>query len=411
MPNNNWPIKDFSILLNVVLNDYPGGKEEFYLRKFLKISFYIGTMNTSGKELAQVIEKILTYLKTLKITQSEIEDQLNYTSLSKAKNFDKYPQSVIEKKTRAELVSLLLSIYDLSYDKNTDVITRGTGNAPTEAANQKMVYIMYYYAFARETVGKAIIQIYNRKKVTIEYPMNEYWEGQYEVIENYTFIQAVKKGDTTPVKKLICLFSGTEKHGRPLLMGAYSTVKRDGFPVAGNVVLELMHTKKEIDNRLKSNVDPRIAYFLNDKVIVTETFTPNTLDNLSKDFKFIHQYAGQYKFYYRHNDKVLKGKLELLKSGSAHILISSISYQGIFKLLDSHTIKIIVKDASEFSHIVKEESDIILKTNSPLHSPFYVGSGVSNFFDSSPFYFECLALNINEVKENSSRYAKELLKI
>ncbi|MEO9477889.1 MAG: hypothetical protein ABJG41_20265 [Cyclobacteriaceae bacterium] len=349
-------------------------------------------MDNTGKSLAELIERILIFLKSEKITQSEVESQLNYTSLSKAKNFEKYPQTIIEKKTRAELVEILLSQYNLAYDETRNIITHIGIVNPQKQPVQKMVYIMYYYAFARETVGRAIIQITNKKKVTIEYPMNEYWEGTYEVVENYTFIQAEKKGDATPVKKLICLFSGTEKHGRPILMGGYSTVKRDGFPVAGNVVLEKMDSESMLENRLKGEIDPRIVYYLSEKVMVADTFTPNNLDDLNSDFKMIVKYSGKYSLHLKRADQILKGDLELSKTGRATIVVSAISYQGIFKLLDSHTIKIILKDASEFSNKIKEEIDLILKTHSHQHTPYYVGSGISNSFDSETFSFECLAL-------------------
>ncbi|MEP4534977.1 MAG: hypothetical protein ABJ004_17920 [Cyclobacteriaceae bacterium] len=364
-------------------------------------------MDNSGKTLAERIELILSFLKSQKITQSEVESQLNYTSLSKAKNFEKYPQTVIEKKTRSELVSQLLQEYNLSYDETRNTISNNGDARPQQQLAQKMVYIMYYYAFARETIGRAIIHIVNKKKVTIEYPMNEYWEGTYDVVENYTFIQAEKKGDTTPVKKLICLFSGTEKHGRPILMGGYSTVKRDGFPVAGNVVLEKMDSDANLESRLKGEIDPRIAYYLSEKVMVAETFTPNNLDDLNSDFKMIVKYSGKYSLHLKRADQILKGDLELTKTGGATIVVSAISYHGIFKLLDSHTIKIILKDASEFSNKIKEEIDVILKTNSHQHTPYYVGSGISNSFDSDTFSFECLALKAEfEQNEDEDRIAE-----
>ena len=349
-------------------------------------------MNLSGKELSNIVEQILGFLKSEKITQSEIESQLNYTSLSKAKNFEKYPQSVIEKKTRAELVSLLLETYNLAYDDNKKCIMR-SGAVPEQATKaQETLYIMYYYAFARETVGRAIVKIINKKKVTIEYPINEYWEGSYEVIENYTFILAEKKGDTTPVKKLICLFSGTEKYGRPLLLGVYSTVKRDGFPVAGNILLERVDSDQALDNRLKGEVDSRIAHFLNEKVVVADTYTPNGLNDLNQDFKLTRKYSGSYSLHIKRGEELINGSLELYDTGIASIVISAVTYQGIFRFLDSHTIKIVLKDASEFSHKIKEEIDLILKTNSTKHEPYYVGSGISNTFDSHLFYFECLAI-------------------
>ncbi len=363
----------------------------------------------SGKELAERIAKILAYLKSVKITQSEVELQLNYTSLSKAKNFERYPQFVIEKKTRAELLALLYEEFGLEYDEINDEIIKKTHAKPRSHTQQDLLYIMYYYAFARETVGKAIVRVVNRKKVYIDYPMNEHWEGTYDVIENYTFIQAEKKGDTTPVKKLICLFSGTEKYGRPILLGAYSTVKRDGFPAAGNVVFELIENEKMVDKKVRSEVDARIAHYLHDKVLVADTFTPNSLSDLNSDFKHIEKYANQYQMYYKKNNEVLEAELELLLNGSAQIIISSITYQGIFKILDSHTIKIILKDASEFSHLIKEEISILIQTNSTAFSPFYYGNGITNALDSNQLYFQCLLLPQKDVGNPTLEKAKSLL--
>ena len=363
----------------------------------------------TGKELAQRIAQVLAYLKSIKITQSEVELQLNYTSLSKAKNFDRYPQAVIEKKTRAELLELLYEQFSLAYDEVNDEIIRKRDARPKNPTHHDLLYIMYYYAFARETVGKAIVRIVNKKKVSIDYPMNEHWVGTYEVIENYTFIQAEKKGDTTPVKKLICLFSGTEKYGRPILLGAYSTVKRDGYPAAGNVVFELMENEKMVDMKVRSEVDARIAHYLHDKVLIADTFTPNSLNDLNSDFKLIEKYANQYKMYYEKNKEILEAELELFLNGSAQIYISSISYQGVFKLLDSHTIKIILKDASEFSHLIKEEISILIQTNATAYAPFYYGNGITNALDSNQLHFQCVILPQKEVKDTMIEKVKSLL--
>ncbi|MEQ9440115.1 MAG: hypothetical protein RIG62_13765 [Cyclobacteriaceae bacterium] len=363
----------------------------------------------TGKALAQRITVVLAYLKSIKITQAEVELQLNYTSLSKAKNYERYPQAIIEKKTRAELLDLLYEQFDIEYDEVHDEVIRKLDARPKKSVSQNLLYIMYYYAFARETVGKAIVRVINKKKVYIDYPMNEHWVGTYEVIENYTFIQAEKKGDTTPVKKLICLFSGTEKYGRPILLGSYSTVKRDGYPAAGNVVFELMADEKMVDATVRSEVDSRIAYYLHDKVLIAETFTPNSLNDLTSDFKHIEKYANQYKMYYEKENEVLEAELEFLVNGSAQIVISSITYQGIFKILDSHTIKVLLKDASEFSHLIKEEISILIQTNVRVYAPFYFGNGITNALAANQSYFNCLILPEKEVKNTTSEKARSLL--
>lgn len=354
--------------------------------------------NMSGKELADRIGKVLQYLKVRKISQSEVEARLNYTSLSKAKNFQKYPQSIIEKKTRLELLLQILSTYNLAYNEDNDtVIESGEFDSIQKENKDCMYYIMYYYAFARETIGKAIIKIHNKKKVYINYPKNENWEGIYEVIENYTFISAEKKGDTTPVRKLICLFSGTEKFGRPILLGSYSTVKRDGYPVAGNLILLKSESEKQLEKMIKKETDPRIAHYLYEKIFVTDTFTPNSLKDLSRDYTLVQKYVASYNLFYKYEHDKLMAELDLNKNGRANITIASVSYHGYFQLLDSQTIKIVLEDSFDFSHHVKEEITIILQTNQSIHLPLYVGSGVTNIFKSNKLNFKCVALN----KENN----------
>jgi hypothetical protein len=113
--------------------------------------------------------------------------------------------------------------------------------------------------------------------------------------------------------------------------------------------------------------------------------------------------------YYEKNNRILEAELELFMNGSAQIIISSITYQGIFKLLDSHTIKILLKDASEFSHLIKEEISMLIQTNATTFSPFYYGNGITNALDSSQLYFQCLILPQRDVEFTTIEKAKSLL--
>ncbi len=344
----------------------------------------------SGKELARRIQLILIFLKKKKVNQSDIEQRLNYTSLSKAKNFDRYPQSIIEKKSRNELYEELLSSFNLKYDENNDRIISSGNDITVHDNSNNIYYLMYYYAFARETVGKAIVKIRNKRNVTIEYILNELWEGTVESIENYTFIHVQKVGNTTPVKKLICLFNGTVKYGRPYLIGCYSTVKRDGFPAAGNLLLEKISEEKAIKEKIKSSIDPRIYRYLNNKVIITETITPNNLEELFRDYSLINKYIGDYTLYYMIKKEVKTCNLELHSSCVVILNISDIIYRGTFKFLDSQTIKIDINDESSFSQLVKEEISLIISTNNSKYSPFYPGYGISNVIIPNKMNFKCL---------------------
>jgi hypothetical protein len=234
-----------------------------------------------NRTIAEKVRLVLEYLKDHKVSQKMISNKINYTSLSKIKDPEKYPQSVIERKTRQEVLELLLQHYGLEIDMQTDKVWSTSATFEPVYA-ETLHYIMYYYSFFRKEVAMAWIRIIDRESVLIDYRIDEHWKGKFEVIENYTFIHAEKQGITTPVKKLICLFSGTVKYGRPILLGTYSTVKRDGYPAAGKTLLEKIDDKEEALTRFASKVDPRIEKYLNRSVFTTETFTPNALEDLGK---------------------------------------------------------------------------------------------------------------------------------
>ncbi len=235
----------------------------------------------NNKTTAEKVRKVLRYLKNRKVSQKMIEDKLNYTSLSKIKNPEKYPQTVIERKTRKEVLNLILQHYGLEIDDQTDKI-KASEKAFEPEEIEILHYIMYYYSFFRKEVGLAWVRIIDREKVLIDYRIDEHWKGKFEVIENYTFIHAEKQGITTPVKKLICLFSGTVKYGRPILLGTYSTVKRDGYPAAGKTLFEKVAGKEEALEKFASKIDTRIQNYLHGTVFTSETVTPNVLEDLSK---------------------------------------------------------------------------------------------------------------------------------
>ena len=76
------------------------------------------------------------------------------------------------------------------------------------------------------------------------------------------------------------MFQNDQKYGRPILLGTYSTVKRDGYPAAGKILFEKVNGKKEVLKRFASKVDQRIQKYLHNTVFTSETYTPNVLADL-----------------------------------------------------------------------------------------------------------------------------------
>ena len=348
-------------------------------------------MDNSQKEYADRISIIINFLKNNKVSQYEIEDQLNYTSLSKAKNYEKYPQTIIEKLSRKELFEKMLETYGLSYDEKTGTVTKGTEVKSTERSDDNQYFIMYYFAFLRDVIARAKVRVVNHKRAIIDYRYDEHWEGTYETIENYTFIYVQKMGEVTPVKKLICLFSGTKKTGRPYLLGTYSTVKRDGIPAAGKVFFERVN-KTDINKKFKAEVDPRISYFLLNKVFVTETFTPNTLDDMSTGYSLIKKFASEYYLFYPKGNELIKSELTCYKDARAELNIRGMSYYGVVHPIDNHTIKIKLNSKTGFSQVYYDSIILILNTLKANNDPFYLCSGVSSALEHKHNAFTCMVI-------------------
>ncbi|MFO7852662.1 MAG: hypothetical protein ACQERS_10535 [Bacteroidota bacterium] len=352
-------------------------------------------MEIPQKEYAQRISIILEYLKNNKISQYEIEDRINYTSLSKAKNFEKYPQTIIEKLNRKELYEKLLVEYGLLYDEKSGKVTPGDIKKSKDNDDEDQYFIMYYFAFLRDLIGRAMVRIINNKLAIIDYQYDEHWEGIYEIIENYTFISVQKQGEVTPVKKLICLFSGTKKTGRPFLLGTYSTVKRDGIPAAGKVFFERVN-KNDINKKLKADVDHRIANFLLNKVFVTETFTPNKLDDLPTAYWMIKKFASEYyMFYPKANKELIRSELTCCEDSRAVLNIKDMTYMGFMQPVDNHTLRIELSSKTGFSQLYYDNIILLLNINKANYDPFFLGSGISSALEQKHNSFSCLIIEKN----------------
>jgi hypothetical protein len=350
-------------------------------------------MESVNRRDAQIIHKMIGFLKGNKISQQEIESRLNYTSLSKAKNYDKYPQMIIEKKTRAELIQELSNEFSLIYREADDSVEFIDGQEGQLSLIDTEYYVMHYYAFAREISDRALVKIVNKRKVTIDnYIDEEHWEGLFSVIENYTFIELTKMGYTTPVKKLMCLFSGTMKYGRPILLGTYSTVKRDGYPAAGKVVLEKASSEEDAMNMINQESDFRIRGFLRNNVHVTRTFTPNKIDDLS--FNHMDEYmqaVGEYRFFYPvPQDQWKWTDLIIRPDYSADVVLKDVLYKGSISLFNAETLSIRFRrkkviPSEPTSHLLKVEINIRTR----IKDKIMVCAGSSPSLHLYPSAFSC----------------------
>ena len=311
----------------------------------------------SNKQAAERIAECISILKSNKITQQEMELRLNYTSLSKAKNYDRYPQVILEKKTRQELLQDIYNEFGLCYNEAFGRIELAANKAPASRSADHQYYIMHYYAFARGIVDRATVRIINKRKVIMDYRIEEHWEGIYSVIENYTFIEVVKMGYTTPVKKLLSLFSGTMKYGHQYLLGTYSTVKKDGFPAAGRVILEKAEDEAHMKQLLQQPSDYRIVSYLKDNVYITKLFTPNNLDQIvSTHHTHYLKLVGSYKFIVPGKTKTWSiNNLSINKDFTAQLELNDITFYGYANFININVLNIVFTRKNQDSASIRKQ--------------------------------------------------------
>lgn len=298
-----------------------------------------------NRDYADLIDHVLQLLKTHKISQSIVAERINYFSLSKSKNSQKYPQLVIEGKRREEVLSLIMDEFQLAYDNDNEsfrILNKNFSSLSEKASS--VYYVVYYYSFAKEIVGKGLLTIKDRKWASIEFndPNHTYsfWKGSFEVVESYTFLYLEKKGDTTPLKAFYSFFSGTIKHGRPFLLGTYSSIKRDGSPTAGKVLIEKVGSDMEGKQKILDSTDKRIESYLHDTNYTMEMLTPANINELP-NIGVSDQFQGRYTLYWPYRkDSIREGSVEVSENYSVKMHLENQKYQGLIRSTEKNSLLI-----------------------------------------------------------------------
>lgn len=324
--------------------------------------------NLSSNEYAELIGKLLIFLKEHKISQNSVAERINYYSLSKAKNSGRYPQKIIEGKNRAEIFHKILAEYGLRHDVENETFIGINGDfTSTMQSVEAIYYVLYYFSYAKQIVGKGLVTIKEKKWATLDFNDHNhtlsFWKGTFDVVENYTFLYLEKRGDTTPIKAFYSFFSGTIKHGRPILIGTYSTIKRDGSPTAGNIVMEKVETKDLGNTKINEITNPKITAFLLNKNFTLETITPPTIDDLPKPL-LSKMFVGEYLFYWPYkNDTILTGSIRLMETAEIEAVFENRFFKGDTKLTDNNTLYIKLRNSKSNRNLKSNDIHAYLNIN------------------------------------------------
>lgn len=336
-------------------------------------------MNYSVGEYSELIEKVLNFLKENKISQNIISERINYYSLSKVKNFQKYPQKIIEGKNRAEVFNKILDEFSLYYDNEQELFKGKNGAIDlNDHPIETTYYVIYYYSLAKQIVGKGLVSIKEKKWATINFNdpnhTHSLWKGTFDVIESYSFLSLEKKGDTAPVKAFYSFFSGTIKYGRPILIGTYSTIKRDGSPTAGNIVMEKVNTKEAAMEKINSTTSPNITSFLLNKNFTLTTITPPTIKDLPKA-QIQDYFVNTYNLYWLYNkETILKGQITINNTTEVNATIENKDYNGIITFNDSNTLQIEISESNSNETVKSNTLQIYLNVNNFNSNRHYISA-------------------------------------
>jgi len=322
----------------------------------------------NNSEYSELINKLLIFLKQYRISQSSVSDRINYYSLSKVKNSLRYPQIIIEKQSRKELFVIILKSYNLRYDYESEQFLGIEGEFLGDHKDSEIIfYVIYYFSLAKQIIGKGFVTIKEKKWTTIDFNdpnhTSSIWKGTFEVVESFTFLSLEKKGNTTPVKAFYSFFSGTIKYGRPILIGTYSSIKRDGSPTTGTVILEKVNTKEEGINKIKEETNPKIFSYLRNKNFTVESITPTTIDDLPK-LSLSSQLVGKYACYWPFkNDRICKSIIEIENTGTVRANFENQLYEGSVDYSHNNSINISMQNAKSFKALKKNDIQAYLNIN------------------------------------------------
>ena len=342
------------------------------------------TSKNESVKLADQIAKTLEFLKNdRKLSNKQVEQDINLGQLAKAKN------SNYQVLNRQNILDTLLSFYNLKIDEISNEIIE-----QPESGNNTDFYMIYYFLKERKVVKKGIMKVKNWSTVETFFYNADYtktevlWKGSYKVIESNTFIDLEKKGvsasEVTPIKTLMCLYSGTEKINRPYLIGTYSAVRKNNIPTCGKVFMEKVDSFEIATGNLTKEIDPVIVAFLNETNIIGETITPDKLSDLPVSH-IISKFIGKYKIFFPGaNGNLREGAATMNDYNVVYFLLDGKEMEGRVTMLSVNSIRLVLRVKDIQGHLLEIDSTIIVNEVNGLLTGISLSTGYDGFAIAQP---------------------------
>ncbi|MEO0684553.1 MAG: hypothetical protein AAFY76_05775, partial [Cyanobacteria bacterium J06649_11] len=212
------------------------------------------------------------------------EYRIEYTSLSKARNFPRYrnlKSDLIGGQSMGDVHQNIFEKYPLELNTETNdiqIIVEGSQNGNGRLAPTKEVipYVYYYYTDSIQGVNKGILLFHERGGIELrvfsprDVSQSVSWFGTYKFSGMYLFVE-VETGKANQFKSLQTYFSGVPSIWQKFYVGTYNGIRADGTLFVGKGLLQKVSSEEEAIEYLHKESDPKIANFLEGEVLSVET--------------------------------------------------------------------------------------------------------------------------------------------
>ncbi|MEO0899614.1 MAG: hypothetical protein AAFY71_24605 [Bacteroidota bacterium] len=239
------------------------------------------------------IDKALSILKKQGISQSEVEYKIDFTNLSKARNFLKYrnlKSDLIGGQSLGNILNKIFDAYPLELNEQTNTVQLNpngklNGQNGIEKTKDITHYVYYYYTDSVKRINKGIILFKSRGEVELRVfsPVNitqsVSWYGTFRFGGMYLFIE-VQTGDTNQFKSMHSYFSGIPRIWQNYYVGIYNGIRADGTLLVGKSLLQKVESREAAYEALGQETDPIITNFLEGEILSVKTKVIQDLSSL-----------------------------------------------------------------------------------------------------------------------------------
>lgn len=232
---------------------------------------------------SRYINLALIALKKQGITQQEVGEKIEFSSLSKAKKFSQYKNrnsNLIGGKSLNEVLHNIVEAYSLHLDdKKANFIISDSSILHNDLAQKNALescYLFHYYTDSVNGINRGILSFKTSGEVvlTIISPFNKElrntWKGTFKFTNMYLFVE-LNSGSDSSFTSLHTYFAGIANTWLDYFQGTYNGIRADGTLLVGKSLLERVVDEQKANELIHEPIDDRVKRFLDGSIISVNT--------------------------------------------------------------------------------------------------------------------------------------------